>query len=181
MTKDIIEGIITKIATDVPEFNEVNLWNNQIDALDAQEERPFAFPVCFIGFEQPFPYVSIANKTQKGVGQITVFVCDEIYQNTNEDGTPNLNILDLKTKVYLSLQSWSNKDICLGALDRIEEEADEDHPNVYVFKQRYSFEFFDASKFDNYWSDATPTSLDASGQLIIDNDIIRTSNEIPNG
>ena len=53
MYREVIETVRNKIIADVTEFNEVLLWNNQVDSMEVSEERSYNFPNCFIGFQVP--------------------------------------------------------------------------------------------------------------------------------
>ncbi len=174
MYRELIEAVRNKIIADVPEFNEVLLWNNQVDSIDLQEERNYNFPNCFIGFQIPALFNTETSGQQKAQIELTVYIVDEIYSNEFDDGTPNLDIFDLKQKVFLALQTYSATP--MGALSRISEETDEDHPNLYVFKQTYSVEYVDCEVPDNK-DYATPTQVEITGEIIVDNDVFKTSKE----
>jgi hypothetical protein len=178
MYRELIEQVRSKITTDVTAFNEVLLWNNQVDGIDLQEERNYNFPNCFIGFSIPALFKDESNGTQQSEIELTVYIVDEIYSNEFDDGTPNLDIFDLKQDVYKSLQGYTVNP--QGPLSRIAEETDEDHPNLYVFKQVYKLSYLDC-EIAEAESRATPTQATITGQIIVDNDIIKTSKEKFNG
>ena len=178
MYRELIETVRNKIISDVTEFKEVILWNNQVDSIDLQEERSYNFPNCFIGFQIPATFQNQTNQLQQANIELTVYIVDEIYANEFDDGTPNLDIFDLKQKVFKSLQGYTSNPI--GALSRIAEETDEDHPNLYVFKQTYSVTYLDC-EIPEGKTTATPTGADITIMPVIDNDIIKTSKEKFNG
>jgi hypothetical protein len=164
MYRTLIETVRDKIITDVTEFGEVLVWNNQIDAMEVSEERSYSFPSCFIGFQVPAVYTNESNQVQRSKIELTVYIVDETPINEYDDGTPNLDIFDLKQKVFLSLHNYTVKP--MGPLSRISEETDEDHPNLYVFKQVYSVEWLDCEIEDNKQK-ATPTSAQITSEVII--------------
>jgi hypothetical protein len=178
MYRELIETVRDRIVAEVTEFSEVLLWNNQVDSMEVSEERSYNFPNCFIGFQIPANYTDESNQVQQAKIELTVYIVDEITVNEFDDGTPNLDIFDLKQKVYQSLQSYTATPI--GPLSRITEETDEDHPNLYVFKQTYSVEYIDCS-IPEMKDTATPTTLEVNGEVVIDNIIINTSKEKFNG
>lgn len=174
MYRELIEKVRAKIIADVTAFNEVILWNNQVDAMEASEERSYNFPSCFIGFQIPSIFIDESNGTQQSEIELTVYIVDEIYSNEFDNGTPNLDIFDLKQLVYKSLQGYTVNP--QGPLSRVSEETDEDHPNLYVFKQTYKLSYIDCEIAEDK-ATATPTQATITGQIIVDNDIIKTSKE----
>lgn len=174
MYRELIEKTRTKILADVTEFNEVLLWNNQVDAIDLQEDRNYNFPNCFIGFQIPAIYTNETGGQQNSRIELTLYIVDEIYSNEFDDGTPNLDIFDLKQKCFISLQGYTDENV--GPFSRISEETDEDHPNLYVFKQTWTVELIDCEVPESKLT-ATPDTLNITGEIIVDNDVIKTSNQ----
>jgi hypothetical protein len=174
MYREVIETVRNKIIADVTEFNEVLLWNNQVDSMEVSEERSYNFPNCFIGFQVPAVLKDESNQVQQSKIELTVYIVDEMYANEFDNGVPNLDIFDLKQKVFKALHSYTLAP--MGPLNRIAEETDEDHPNLYVFKQTYSLDWIDCA-IPEAKTTATPTDVTINGEVLIDNVVIKTSKE----
>ena len=174
MYREVIETVRNKIIADVTEFNEVLLWNNQVDSMEVSEERSYNFPNCFIGFQVPSVITDESNQVQQSKIELTVYIVDEIYANEFDNGVPNLDIFDLKQKVFKALHSYTLAP--MGPLNRIAEETDEDHPNLYVFKQTYSLDWIDCAIPEDKTT-STPTDVTINGEVLIDNTVIKTSKE----
>lgn len=178
MYRELIEKTRDRILAEVTEFNEVLPWNNQIDSMELSQERSYNFPNCFIGFQIPALFTNEASGQQHSTIELTLYIVDEIYSNEFDDGTPNLDIFDIKQKTFIAMQGYT--DGFIGPFSRIAEETDEDHPNLYVFKQTYTVELIDCTIPDNK-EKATPTGAIINGEIVIDDIVIRTSKEKFNG
>ncbi len=180
MNRNLIEVLRDRIVDQIQDFNEVLLWNNQIDSLsrdpenETGTERSYSFPVCFIGFEIPTEYTGTGSMVQEGDVTTTLFIVNEQYDTENEIGEPNLSVFDLKQRVFTAVQNWSDDTKGVGPFNRINEETDEDHPNLYVFKQRYNVKIRDCDKADE--TDTTTLSeIDLTLEPVIGDIVIRTS------
>ena len=174
MNKAVINSIRDKILADVPELTTVLMWNNQQANDLTRDERAFNYPVAFIGFDTPAIYETTRSKVQDGELEVSIRICDEFHDEYSGASALNLDIFDLKQKVFVSLQGHQDSPNHT-AMTRTSEEIDDSHDAVYVFIQRYSFRLLDCEKYDNDYDLTTIDTVTINPELNIENDIIRTA------
>lgn len=141
--KDLFLAIQTRITTLVPEITYVRIFNNQFEnAVNENNTYDFPMPCVFVEFE------NVNEPKQLGAGfQIYEPLYVKLHLGVNEldssDGNldQNLNIFDLKDKLYKAMQKFEpNK---ASIFIRSSEEQDYDHTNIYVWKQTYRTTYID--------------------------------------
>lgn len=156
---------------------EVKLWNNQLDAMEAQEEMQINFPAVYVSFQEIF-YENLSGKNQRGNLRMIIKMAFEFYNEDINDESTNLLFFDRKQEVFQLLQNQDGGGT-FEPLNRIEEVTDEDHPSYFVFDQIYQTRFKDnCADVERDYDQETTTDLEViiEGNLDIDNDIIRTGN-----
>jgi len=156
---------------------EVKLWNNQLDAMEAQEEMQINFPAVYVSFQEAF-YSNSSGKRQLGEVRLVIKIVNEFYNVDDNDESMNLIFFDRKQEVFALLQQYQVAGV-FEPLNRIEEINDEDHSSYLVFDQIYSTRFVDCdADVEGEYDQETTADLDAviEGNLDIDNNIIRTGN-----
>lgn len=179
MERAILQAIQSKLST-VTELNEILIWNNQLDRLkddseDGSKIYNLNLPVLYVEFVSPMEIQQI------GIG---VRIYDPLYLRLHllhrledaMDGTfeQNLEVFDLKQKIYLALQKSENSKAV--ALITQSEEQDYSHTNIYHFIMTFMTNYVEDSRQEPFpgTQSISPVQLDLDAKLKIDNDIIRT-------
>lgn len=110
----------------------VRLWNNQIQLWDKGEQIPFACPAVFIDFPSIL-WTQIGQGKQNAQLTTRIYcVYESFATNENEE---DLDIFDFFNSVYLAVQDF--KPTQSGKLQRISEQTDINHTNLYVWTSDY--------------------------------------------
>lgn len=143
--KSLFLAIQTRILQEVPEITYVRMFNNQFEnAVANNTTYDFPLPCVFVEFEN-------ANEPkQLGMGyQLYEPLMVRLHLGVNEldsaDGNldQNLNVYDLKDKLYKAMQKFEPTKASLFI--RTNEEQDYNHSNIYVFVQTYKTTFLDTN------------------------------------
>jgi hypothetical protein len=143
--KKFFLALYTQLITAVPELKYVRMWNNQIQMLFEGRMEMYGHPAVFIEFvssdifqggenvqiyDPLYFRVHIAFWQIDGAGGITENYIDGAFEQ-------NLDIFDLKDKIYLALQKFQpgidDEDVPAGACVRVSENQDYSHAGVYHF------------------------------------------------
>lgn len=154
----------------------VRLWNNQIELSNSGEQIPFGLPAVFIDFPT-IEWVDLGKGTQQGNLIIRFYVCYESFHTAENE--EDLDLFTLRQQVYLALQGFIATGA--GALQRVSEQTDPRHTNIYVWVMDYSTSYQDkVAEFPRGLTTAEIETLTLSTDLIIDAgtvDGIRTDSE----
>lgn len=140
--KNFFLALYAQILT-VSDIKYVHKWNNQLRLIlesGGAKSQMFPFPAVFIAFK----YAPIE---QLGEGRQLFYVDFELHildwQLDTGDGNfeQNINIYDLKDKIFLAIQKFKDPDDSVGSCIRVGEEEDNDHNGIYHFIQRYKTTF----------------------------------------
>lgn len=141
--KQLFLDIEAKLKSDLPNIKFINPWNNQVDLIQDGKIYSFPLPAIFIGFAAPSEIKQLGNGNQiYDPLVIEVHIVQEFYHDA-ENMERNLDIFDLRTLVYQTLQNFE-PDGCVQFI-RFEEEQDVNHTNVYHFIQRYRTNYVDST------------------------------------
>jgi hypothetical protein len=165
MQRDLIQGILDRIAAELPQFKTVDLYNDQFNKQDTAKIDSFRFPALFVSFPDGADY----NDYTAGVQQmkdltVRFYIADQLTASRLSISKTVLEILDLKQTVFEKFQGWSIEGV--KTFTRIHEETDEDRTNYYIFVQDYKTGVIDASKYVDQGEEVTLT-LGATMQMII--------------
>jgi hypothetical protein len=157
----------------------VRLWNNQLQLSEEGQQIPFSFPAVFIDF----PTIEWAQMG-KGVQNadrliIRFYICySSFHTDENEE---DLEVFTLRENVFLALQDY--KPTSSGKLQRIAEQTDPRHTNVYVWVMDYQTNFQETeAQYPRGGVTAEIETLTLDTDLIIDAGTvegIRTDSEFP--
>lgn len=179
MQRVLIEGILARIAAELPQFKTVDLYNDQFTKQDSGVIDSFSFPALFISFPDGAEYKNFTAGVQQSQ-DVTVrfYIADQLTKSRLSISKTVLEVLDLKQTVFSKFQGWS--DVNIKTFSRIFEEADEQRTNYYVFVQDYKAGVIDST---NYVDQGVPTtiSLALTSDLIINPltvDDIRTAKDV---
>jgi hypothetical protein len=163
MTRLLVEEILSRISTELPEIKKYGLFNDQFNKNDNGEVEQINFPAMFLSFPDELTYVANGSGVQKTDEFVIRFYIGMKF--VNESGV--LDIFDLKQKVFGIFNGWSATDI--GTMTRIAEQTDEDRNNYYVFIQDYTANLIDTTDFiECNRVEANVNTLSISKDLIID-------------
>ena len=167
------DSIKQRILSEVPTVQTVELWNNQTNAAESGEQIAIATPAVYLGFNGEIEY---NGRTETGE-QLATFqlqiriVVENLVDNTYDDSGTDWGILTFKQLIYKALNNFTPTN-GKSELIRVTEEMDEDHGGLNIWVQNYSGSLIDrANKPET--TEAT-VEVCFTGDLIIDNDIIRT-------
>lgn len=173
--KQLFLDIQNKILTEVPEITYVRIFNNQFEnSVNENNTYDFPFPCLFVEFlndQQP--------KQLGGGYQLYEPLLVRCHIGMNEldatDGTldQNLNIFDLKNKVYKALQKFEPTGA--SVFIRTSEQQDYQHTNIYVWQMDFTTTWIDQNRTEPL----SPTVSTPPTQLIINPiDIVKSSNDL---
>ena len=169
MKKSLYTDVKTRIETNCPnDILHVDLWNNQLS--NEAKEKAFNYPAAFIEFSSLI-YRSENSGVQKLDYEMTIHcVFSQLVDS--------IDLLDVVQKVVAELHGWAPTDST--TLNRLEEIPDTDHDRVIdwqiVFKGTITD---DSTHIQNKATlKTTPTTLEITKQLDIDNPVIRTGDGV---
>jgi hypothetical protein len=179
MQRILLQGILDRIAAELPQFKTVDIYNDQFTKQDAGSIDSFRFPALFISFPDGADY----NEKTAGVQQSTdltvrFYIADELTKSRLGLNKTVLEIMDLKQAVFTKFQGFSVPYI--QTFTRIFEETDEDRTNYYIFVQDYKTGVIDAANYVDQGTEVT-LGLDLTPELIINpttDDDIRTARDV---
>ena len=185
MERALLLAIQTKLGTDVPEVLFIHMWNNQVERLKEENEEGistylFRIPATLIEFVSPMEIQQLGNGVQL---YDPLIIRIHFLHNLLDagDGTmeQNLEVFDLKNKVYKSLQGFEPTGAV--AFVRVAEEQEYDHPNLYHFMMDFQTNFVDSAttKPVDGVDSIAPLPPDITTSLIITNYDVRTAGTIP--
>lgn len=148
----------------VPALAWCDVWNHQLQYLDAGEELPIVFPAIFIEFSG-VNWETQKNHTQRGQAlwrfHIVCEVYDESYANPNGGSINQNNALemwDFVQRVHEALQAFQGDSF--APLDRVGEIVDSDHDMLIDTILEYTTIIYDATVGDQLVYDQTATITD---------------------
>lgn len=157
--KALIQAIKTQLAT-VTELKTIRVYNNQFDLVEDQQIYSFAWPCAFIEIvnEQPAHQLGAGFQVFDPV-IVRIHIGHEYY---NGDGTQeeNLDVFDLKDKVYKALQKFEPDGA--SAFFRSAENQDYTHTNLYHYIMDFTTTWIDSSMVEpvNGVTKDPPTGLE---------------------
>ena len=166
--KSFYNEIKTKLETEVPELENVRLYNSQFD--NENVETAFNYPVAFIEFSA-IDYVDSSQQLQDINIEMTVHVGFKSYEDESVD------FWDVLQNIFVSLNQYSTTTI--DPLVRIREVHDLDHNNVIVWQQVWKTKIIDCDDYiKKDQQSAGAVEIVVNGDLDIDNLILRTGDGI---
>lgn len=167
MYRFLVEDVIAKIKTDLPEFKTVELYNNNFLKAEAGQFDIVKFPALFVSFPEGM------NFNDAGAGNqltnelvIRFYISDSITKGRVSNSSTVLDLLDLKQKVYKAFQGY--KSAGFNTFKRRREETDEDRTNYYIFIQDWTTNVLDDSKYvDGGGTEYTIPALQINDEVVI--------------
>jgi len=179
MQRELIDKVIARVKSELPQFKTVDIYNNQFDKQDAGVIDSFRFPAIFLSFPNGAEYSEHGGKTQRAEDlTVRFYIADELTKSRLSISKTVLEIMDLKQEVFKVFHGWGAD--CIKTFSRVYEETDEDRTNYYVFIQDYNTNVTDGSNYIDQGAEVT-LGLDLTPELIINpltDDDIRTAKDV---
>lgn len=142
----------------------VRLWNNQINLSEKGEQIPFLFPAVFIDFPSIL-WTQIGQGRQNA--QLTTRVYCVYESFATDENEEDLTVFDFFNDVYLAVQDF--KPTQSGKLQRISEQTDIVHTNIYVWVMDFLSTYTNVNAtFPRAGITTTIGNLDLETKLVID-------------
>ena len=171
MQRFFVEGILNKIAADLPQFETVGLFNDQFDKLDNGTIDSLRFPALFISFPDGVEYDSQGGQMQRAPDlTVRFYIADELTISRMSISKTVLEVFDLKQEVFKAFNSKqvSGTNTTASSFVRINEETDENRTNYYVFIQDYRVNLIDSDTWiRNRGTEYTIPTLQINDEIII--------------
>lgn len=166
MDRTLVTAILNRIASELPQFKTVDLYNNQFDKQDEGKIDSFAFPALFVSFPDGADYNDLSSGVQR-VEEITVrfYIADSLTKSRLSISKTVLEIFDLKQSVFSAFNGYSA--LFVKRFSRIHEETDENRTNYYIYIQDYKTGIIDSTKFVDSQGPTVTLVPIIDGQLII--------------
>lgn len=143
----------------------VRLWNNQIGLMEKGEQIPIpSYPAVFVDF--PSIIWSQLGKGKQNAQLTTRLYC--VYESfATDENEEDLAVFDFFNSVYLAVQDFQPTQS--GKLQRISEQTDIMHTNLYVWQMDFISTYTDINaEFPRGGVPATVNTLNLDADLIID-------------
>ena len=128
MTRGLIEQVLNKIATDLPEVKASGVYNNTFERISQGDEHGVRLPAIFLSFPEGVEYQQNGSGAQRSENFIMRFnIGMRILDDKNV-----LDIFDFKEKVFEAFHKYQPNGS--ASFERIAEATDELHGNIYVFQ-----------------------------------------------
>lgn len=144
--RSLLEDIIAKVRTDLPQFKFVGIYNQQEEEMKAEKNQ-------YYDVQKPALFIEVIDDTviqQLGGGLqiydpllIRLHVVHEQFDAIDGTMEQNLDVYDLKQDVYLAFDRWEPNGSSMWV--RMSEKRDHNHTNIYVFLQDWQTTFVDNS------------------------------------
>ena len=150
---DLLREILTYLINNTS-FETVNVWNNQFDYIEDGSSYSFAMPCCFIEV--------LADDTQpiggkyQGSDLVVNFHIGNDFYNENLMET-NLQIFKLRDDLIKSISTFQPSTGSL--LNKISEQQDFQHTNVYHYVVSYKMHWIDTTVVPIETFTTPPTTL----------------------
>jgi hypothetical protein len=161
--KQLLIDIKAVLAT-ITDIKHYAIFNNQIDAINKDDPNnyyAFPLPAVFVEFDNANQPQYIGNGVQIYEPLVIRFhILMEQLDSATGTLDENLDIFDLKNKVYLAFQNWHTEGS--GTFNRTQENQDYNHNNLYVWQMEFTTSYIDqfAKEPRNGVEKAPPTNLD---------------------
>lgn len=167
MTLQFYNDIETRLQ-ELTWFSYFKLFNNQFEMMEQQQEQPFPDLSIFMEFVKPVPVITAGL----GLKIYDATVRFHLYFMSLE--LQDLNVLEKKNDLLALLDGFMPTRS--SALNLINEEPDQNHNGYMVWILEFETQIpIDTAKgVYNNKIDIAPVQLDLTGDLIIDNEVIRT-------
>jgi hypothetical protein len=167
MLKEFFEVIKTRLETEIPTIQTIDVWNNQFD--NERKEKPFRFPAVFFEFIN-LPLRSEANGIQKiDVEFILHVATSELHQT--------FDLWDLCEAIGTSLHNYSGDNF--SDITQRSFIMDNNHDRVNVWRLTFGCTLTDETKFKpNKQTTVSGISLIVTRDLDIDNLVVRSGDGI---
>ena len=179
MQRILLQGILDRIAAELPQFKTVDIYNDQFSKQDGALIDSFRFPALFVSFPDGANYADYTAGVQQSVDlTVRFYIADQLTKSRLSLNKTVLEIMDLKQSVFSKFQGWSSTSI--KSFSRIYEETDENRTNYYIFIQDYKTGVTDATKYVDQGAEVTLT-LEETMEVIINpltDDGIRTAKDV---
>ena len=163
MTRALIEDILNRITSELPEIKRSGLFNDQFQKYEDGLIDAINFPAMFLSFPDEVTYLANGSGVQKS-DDFTIRFYIGMKFVTDSDV---LDIFDLKQRVYNVFNKFQPSSS--GSMSRISEGTDEDRNGFYVFTQDYKAQLIDTETFvENEMIDLQVNNLSVDADLIID-------------
>lgn len=142
----------------------VRLWNNQVQLWDKGEQIPFQLPAVFIDF--PSIIWSQIGRGKQNAQLTTRIYC--VYESfLTDENEEDVEVFDFFNSVYLAVQDF--KPTQSGKLQRISEQTDINHTNLYVWTMDFLSTYTDTNaQFPRGGAVTEITAVMLDTDLIID-------------
>jgi len=185
MYRFLIEDIINKVKSEFPEFQTVDLFNDDFNKSERGLIDLIKMPALLIGFPEGVNYIDSGSGTQK-TSEIVLrfYIALSMTKGRVSNSTTVLDLFDLKQEVYSSFQGYQSDRI--NTFKRRFEETDEDRTNYYVFIQDWTTDLVDDSKYVDGSGQEVTLTLQLDDELIINpitkgGNGIRTAKDVNDG
>jgi len=139
--KQVLQALLTKVKADLPQFQTVRVWNNQIQRERAGEYPNFAKPACFVQIIVNPEWGALPDGVSSADLGVVFHIAHEYYDNNEGDFEQDLVVFDLADKIIEGFTL--HKLPACGPMTKISETQDEDHDNVYYYQVGYLCHFLD--------------------------------------
>lgn len=164
MIKQFYTDIVNRLNTQLNgSVNHIEIWNQQIE--NENIEKPFKYPALFIEFNS-INYRSEAYGIQKADIEFTVHCC---FSQLVRD----LDLLDIVESVGVALHNFNGD--YFADITRSDVEQDTNHDRVQDWTITFNTTATDCGTAKvHQLTQTTPTSVEVSRDLDIDNQVIRS-------
>ena len=141
MTRELIQQIFDKIASDLPEVKAFGVFNNTFERISQGDENGVRLPAIYLSFPEGIEYQQNGSGAQRSeTFTIRFNIGFRILDDKNV-----LDIFDFKEKVFEAFHKFQPSGS--GSFERIAEAADELHGNIYVFQVDFKTNIISTSRF----------------------------------
>jgi hypothetical protein len=138
---DLFTDLLARIRTEIPEFQFVHIWNNQLEQLEDGLTYAFPFPNCFVEIASPNDYTPIGRGYSTGELVVRIHIGHEEYDAGGGNFEENRSVFSLRNKVVNKLNNY--QPIATSSLMRTAEQQDYGHTNVYHYIVEFRCAFID--------------------------------------
>lgn len=180
--KQPILDIINKLM-EIPLFQFVRIWNNQIDYEKSGDLYNFPKPAAFVEVQQGIMWDTLSMGLSSADLIFRIHLAHEYYDAQNGTFEQDLPIFDLRDSVVEKLQLFHPTGC--GPLTKILEEQDYEHDNIYHYILDFAVNFIDSkgSPLDpdsgKFITKDPPTGLQVQMQIVDNIDGVENNTLFP--
>jgi hypothetical protein len=141
--RQAIEDVMQRVRTELPQFQTIRIWNNQIQAEAEGQYQAYAKPAIFVEVLNDMVWEQLGGGFSGSDLAFRFHIVHEYYDAQDGSFEQDLVVFDLRDALIAKFMLY--KPVGCGPMTKITEVQDYDHANVYHYLVDFATHFIDAA------------------------------------